>query len=76
MTLARWLKKRGMSQAMFARLIDSDQGHVSDLVRGKIRPRAVNIERIAKATEGAVQFKDWMVSNPALEKPKGSTEIG
>jgi transcriptional regulator with XRE-family HTH domain len=49
-----------MTQAEFARLIGSDQGHVSDLVRGKMRPRASNIERITKVTKGAVRFEDWL----------------
>lgn len=61
MTLAQWLKQQGMSQAAFADLIGSDQGHVSDLVRGKVRPRVKNIEIIARVTKGAVRFEDWLV---------------
>lgn len=60
MTLAAWLKQQKMTQAQFAKLIGSDQGHVSDLVRGKLRPRANNIARIEKATKGAVRFDDWL----------------
>ncbi len=57
MTLAQWLKQQGMSQAAFADLIGSDQGHVSDLVRGKVRPRVKNIEIIARVTKGAGAFR-------------------
>jgi predicted XRE-type DNA-binding protein len=59
-TLAKWLKQQKMTQAAFAWLIGSDQGHVSDLVRGKLFPRVKNIERIAKVTKGAVKFEDWV----------------
>jgi transcriptional regulator with XRE-family HTH domain len=58
--LSQWLKQQGMSQAAFAELIGSDQGHVSDLVLGKLRPRVKNIERIEKATKGQVRFADWV----------------
>lgn len=60
MTLADWLKQQGMSQRAFAKLIRSDQSHISDLVRGKMHPRAENIERIYKATNGSVRFEDWV----------------
>jgi len=59
-TLAQWLKQQKMTQAAFAKLIGSDQSHISDLVRGKMRPRAHNIELIAKATKGAVKFEVWL----------------
>jgi predicted XRE-type DNA-binding protein len=60
LTLAQWLKQQKMSQAAFAKLIGSDQSHISDLVCGKMRPRAENIELITKATKGAVKFEDWV----------------
>ena len=60
LTLAQWLKQKGMTQAAFARLLGSDQGRISDLVRGKSRPRAKNIALIEKVTKGAVRFEDWL----------------
>lgn len=60
MTLAQWLKQKKMSQTAFAKLIGSDQGHISDLVRGKVMPRPARIVRIAKVTKGAVRFEDWV----------------
>lgn len=60
MKLATWLRKKGMSQREFAKLIGSDQSHVSDLVRGKNYPRVSSIARIAKVTRGAVKFEDWV----------------
>lgn len=60
MKLSAWLKKKGMSQREFAQLIGSDQGHVSDLVRGKNFPRVVSITKIERATKGAVKFEDWV----------------
>lgn len=60
MKLSDWLKQEKMTQAQFAELIGSDQGHVSDLVRGKMRPRLENVVRIEKSTRGAVTAADWV----------------
>lgn len=60
MKLAEWLKDRQMTQAAFAELIDSDQSHISDLVREKVKPKLESIVRIQQATQGAVQAQDWL----------------
>lgn len=60
MKLADWLKQESLTQAAFAELIDSDQGHVSDLIRGKMRPRLEGVARIEKATKGQVTASDWL----------------
>jgi len=64
--LGEWLKREKMTQEAFGTLISSDQGHVSDLVRGKVRPRLESVARIEAVTKGAVPVQDWM--NP--QKPK------
>ena len=62
MKLGDWLKQQGITQAEFAERIRSDQGHVSDLVRGKVRPRLESIARIQTATAGAVTADDWLAA--------------
>lgn len=64
MKLIDWLKQQKMTQEAFGTLIASDQGHISDLVRGKVRPRLESVARIESVTKGAVTVQDWM------EKPK------
>lgn len=66
MKLGEWLKQEKMTQEAFGRLIGSDQGHVSDLVRNKVRPRLESVARIEQVTKGAVTVKDWMET----QKPK------
>lgn len=66
MRLEDWLKANGMTQAQFAELIDSDQGHVSDLIRGKSRPRLESVARIEKVTKSQVAAADWL----GEKKPK------
>lgn len=66
MKLGEWLKQEKMTQEAFGRLIASDQGHVSDLVRGKVRPRLESVARIETVTKGAVTAQDWMDQ----QKPK------
>lgn len=61
MKLKDWLKAKKMSQASFARLINSDQAHISDLITGKCRPRLANIEFIEHVTKGEVKVTDWIV---------------
>lgn len=61
MKLSEWLKQQSMTQAAFAELIASDQSHVSDLVRGKVRPKLESIALIEAATEGAVLARDWLL---------------
>lgn len=73
MKLVDWLKVQKMTQAEFAELIDSDQGHISDLVRGKARPRLENVLRIEKVTGGAVTVDDWVKTKRVrLEKLKAA----
>lgn len=59
MTLSEWLIRQNMTQSAFAKLIGSDQGHVSDLVHRKVQPKLASMERIAVVTKGAVTFIDW-----------------
>lgn len=59
MKLRDWLKQQKMTQAKFARLIRTDQGHVSDLVTGKVQPSLPTIVVIEKATKGQVAYQDW-----------------
>lgn len=67
MTLQAWLEQQSMTQAQFARLIGSDQGHVSDLITRKVRPKLPSMERIHNATKGAVTYSDW--AQEAERKP-------
>jgi len=60
MKLKAWLKKKKMSQTAFAKMIKSDQGHVSMLMNGKVSPNMTTVSAIAKVTKGAVDFKDWL----------------
>ena len=60
MKLGEWLKQEEITQAAFAERIGSGQGHVSDLVHGKVRPRLESIARIQTATNNAVTAQDWM----------------
>lgn len=66
MKLGEWLKQEKLTQEAFGTLIASDQGHVSDLVRGKVRPRLESVALIEKVTKGAVTAQDWMDQ----QKPK------
>lgn len=59
MTLSDWLQKTNMTQAAFAKLIGSDQGHVSDLVHRKVQPKFSSMALISTVTKGAVTFTDW-----------------
>lgn len=68
MKLGEWLKQQKMSQEAFAELIKSDQGHVSGLVLGKIRPKIATIELISRITDSGVQYADWI---PKPFKKKG-----
>lgn len=65
--LGEWLKQQQMTQAAFAELIRSDQSHISDLVRGKVKPKLESIVRIQQATGGAVQAQDWL---PEAKPPR------
>jgi transcriptional regulator with XRE-family HTH domain len=58
--LKAWLQRKGMTQKAFAKLIRTDQPHVSELVNRKLRPSLGTIDRIAVATKGEVVFDDWM----------------
>lgn len=60
MKLKEWLSKEGLTQEAFAKLLGSDQGHVSDLVRGKVRPRLDSVARIEEVTKGVVRAQDWL----------------
>lgn len=72
MKLGDWLKQHEVTQAAFAARIGSDQGHVSDLVRGKVRPHLETVSLIAHHTQGAVGAQDWLLSKKRvpLEKLK------
>lgn len=59
MKLSEYLKETGISQAAFAVGLKSDQGHVSDLVTGKVRPTVATIVACEKLTNGQVGFIDW-----------------
>ena len=60
MQLQEWLKKQRMSQKAFARLIKSDQPHISELINRRHRPSLGTIGRIAVVTKGQVTWADWM----------------
>ncbi len=64
MKLKSWLQKQQMSQTAFAKLIKTDQAHVSNLVTGKVLPSMVTLEAVFKATGGEVSFHDWVKSRP------------
>lgn len=70
MKLKDWLAQESMTQEAFGQLIHSDQGHVSDLVRGKVRPRLDSVARIELVTRGAVTAQDWLDAAPRAPKPK------
>ncbi len=76
MKLGDWLKKESMTQAAFAELIDSDQGHVSDLVHGKVRPRLDSVARIEKATDGQVKAADWLEQKRRVKLDKLKKAVG
>lgn len=59
MTLKDWLKKHQMSQAAFAKVVKTDQAHISDLANRKILPSMRTVGIITTATNGAVTFVDW-----------------
>ncbi len=60
MRLKKWLKEHQMSQAAFAKVIRTDQAHVSDLVNGKVSPKMDTVFAIEKATKGDVAYVDWV----------------
>lgn len=60
MKLKAWLKLHRMTQAAFAKLVATDQAHVSDLVNGKVSPMLQLVSRIEKATKGDVKYEDWV----------------
>lgn len=60
MKLREWLQQQALTQEAFARLLGSDQGHVSDLVRGKVRLRLDSVVKIEEVTKGAVRAQDWL----------------
>lgn len=68
MTLSEWLEKKKMTQSAFAEMINSDQGHVSDLVTGKVRPKASSMDLIFYATRQQVTHADW-AAPPPVKKP-------
>jgi transcriptional regulator with XRE-family HTH domain len=58
--LKEWLSNEGLTQEAFAKLLGSDQGHISDLVLGKVRPRLDSVARVEEVTKGAVKAQDWL----------------
>lgn len=60
MTLKEWLKKTKTTQLAFAKMIKTDQAHVSDLANGKVSPSTPTIVLIAQVTKFKVDFKDWI----------------
>lgn len=62
MKLGEYLKKNKLTQAEFAKKIDSHQAHVSELIAGKVLPRIPTIALIRDATGGAVDYADWLQS--------------
>ena len=66
MKLADYLKEYGISQAAFAVGLKSDQGHVSDLVTGKVRPTLTTVADVNRLTRGHVSWLDW----PTKEKKR------
>ena len=73
MKLGEWLEKEKMTQVAFAVLLKSDQGHISDLVTGKVRPTWLTIDLVETVTRGKVTFSDWrtlVVVKPPKKKSK------
>lgn len=67
MKLSDYLKKRGMTQTEFGRLLNPPmtQMHISHVVNGRVRislERAVEIEEV---TGGEVTVRDWMPQEKA-----------
>lgn len=60
MKLKAWLEAEQMSQSEFAKLISSDQGHVSRLVTGEINPTIATVALVEKVTSGGVRLVDWI----------------
>ncbi len=60
MKLKEWLKKNKKTQAWLAKRLKSDQGHVSRLVTGKMKPEFETMLKIKNATNHAVSFTDWL----------------
>lgn len=66
MTLDKWLKANGMTQAMFADRIGVPQSTVSRWCNGSL-PKPRHISDIADETKGEVGPASWYARKPADE---------
>lgn len=62
-SLRHWLRENGMTQAEFAEAVGIHWVHLSKFINGHRRPGVKIIERIEKATSGAVTFDSWRENN-------------
>ena len=69
MKLGAYLKRAKLSQAAFAKLAGTNQGHISELVRGQIRPTLATVERIWRASGKQVDLMDWSIGRGKGAKP-------
>ncbi len=60
MKLGAWMKTKGKTQAWLAKQMKTDQGHVSELVNGKVMPKMGTINKVDKITNGDVSYPDWV----------------
>lgn len=73
MKLTEWMDKMGLSQAETAKLVGTDQPHISNLAAGKVRPTVSTIERIHKVTKGEVSYPDFLFPKKTWKKPAVKT---
>ncbi len=60
MKLKQWLKSHKVTQAKFAAMVGSFQGHVSNWVNEKVVPELASMLRVKKVTKGKVDLPDWV----------------
>lgn len=60
MKLAIYMKKESVSDAVFAKQLEVNRATVSKWRRDKVKPGRKGIIKVAEATQGKVQFKDWL----------------
>ncbi len=66
MKLGDYLKANGITQEDFASLLKSDQGHISDLVTGKVAPKLATVQEVSRLTKGEVSWLDWGAPDPSV----------
>jgi len=67
MTLSDYLAQSGLSQAEFARAIETSQPTVSRYITGLRMPRRDHLRRIREVTGGAVTANDFVEIAEAAE---------